>query len=334
MKILKYLLFLFISNFLFTNLNVSADVSNLSIRYTKGYVISNSSNLVWNSQNNLNTSSSFNYNYGLGMKIDLSLFADRANGSNVGKYVKINYTTCISGSSVFSNGFYGSSSDGNFTGDFTYYKDGRLGVQGSCSVGGQTGYLSTNYIIFTIKSETFVDEFTSEIKGTMSMWNGATGNTLGYATFNAIDIVEYNPSDNSNTIINQNETIINNQNNINSSLNDIKSDDVNDPSSSINQFKDKIATNGVITQLVGLPVTLFTKVLNSVNGTCSSYNLGSLFGTDLVLPCVNIETYLGSTLWNIIDVLISGLFVYTISKKFIKVFENMSSMNEGDVIGD
>lgn len=132
--------------------------------------------------------------------------------------------------------------------------------------------------------------------------------------------------------------IDNSINNVNGSINDlngtINNDNVDDPSSSINQFKDKIATNGVITQLVGLPVTLFTKVLNSVNGTCSSYNLGSLFGTDLVLPCVNIETYLGSSLWGVIDVLISGLFVYTISKKFIKVFENMSSMNEGDVIGD
>lgn len=132
--------------------------------------------------------------------------------------------------------------------------------------------------------------------------------------------------------------IDNSINNVNGSINDlngtINNDNVDDPSSSINQFKDKIATNGVITQLVGLPVNLFTRVLNSVNGSCSSYNLGSLFGTDLVLPCVNIETYLGSSLWAIIDVLISGLFVYTIRKKFIKVFENMSSMKEGDVIGD
>lgn len=132
--------------------------------------------------------------------------------------------------------------------------------------------------------------------------------------------------------------IDNSINNVNGSINDlngtINNDNVDDPSSNINQFKDKIAQNGVITQLVGLPVTLFTKVLNSVNGTCSSYNLGSLFGSDLVLPCINIETYLGSSLWGVIDVLISGLFVYTISKKFIKVFENMSSMNEGDVIGD
>lgn len=141
-----------------------------------------------------------------------------------------------------------------------------------------------------------------------------------------------------NQIINQNQQIINQGQQTNDKLNDINgsinNDNVDDPSSSINSFKDKLATNGVITQLIGLPVTLFTKVLNSVNGTCSTYNLGSLFGTDLILPCVNIQNYLGTTLWSIIDVLISGLFVYSISRKFIKVFESMSSMNEGDVIGD
>lgn len=114
----------------------------------------------------------------------------------------------------------------------------------------------------------------------------------------------------------------------------ISSSDVDDPSSSINSFNDKLAQNGVITQLIGLPVTLFSKVLNSVNGTCTSYNLGSLFGTDIIFPCINISNYLGATLWSVIDVLISGLFVYSISKKFIKVFEHMSSMNEGDVIDD
>lgn len=140
---------------------------------------------------------------------------------------------------------------------------------------------------------------------------------------------------NLNNSINNLSSGINESNNklndINSSINN---DNVDDPSSSINSFKDKIASNGVITQLIGLPVTLFSKVLNSVNGTCSNYNLGSLFGTDLILPCVNIQNYLGTTLWSVIDVLISGLFVYSISRKFIKVFESMSSMNEGDVIGD
>ena len=114
----------------------------------------------------------------------------------------------------------------------------------------------------------------------------------------------------------------------------ISSSDVDDPSTSINSFNDKLAQNGVITQLIGLPVTLFTQVLNSVNRTCNSYNLGSLFGTDIIFPCINISNYIGSTLWNVIDVLISGLFVYSLSKKFIKLFEHMSSMNEGDLIDD
>ena len=139
-------------------------------------------------------------------------------------------------------------------------------------------------------------------------------------------------------IINQNNNIINNQGNIQSGIDDIKSDinsdNVDDPSNSINSFKNNLASNGVITQLITLPVTLFSNVLNSVNGSCSNYNLGSLLGTDLILPCINIQYYVGSTLWSVIDVLISGLFVYAISRKFIKVFENLSSMKEGDVISD
>ena len=120
-------------------------------------------------------------------------------------------------------------------------------------------------------------------------------------------------------------------NNINTT---ISSDQVDDPSNAINSFNDKVAQNGVITQLIGLPVTLFSKVLNSVNGTCINYNLGNLYGTDIIFPCISIKNYIGSTLWNVIDVLISGLFVYAISRKFIKVFESMSSMKEGDVIDD
>lgn len=140
-----------------------------------------------------------------------------------------------------------------------------------------------------------------------------------------------------NNLLSQYRTL-KDQNKMDSSINDVNSsinnDNVDDPSNSINSFKDKIATNGVITQLVGLPITLFTKILNSVNGTCSSYNFGSLFGTDIVFPCIDVSNYLGKSLWNVIDVLISGLFVYSLSRKFIKVFEQMSSMNEGDVIGD
>lgn len=160
---------------------------------------------------------------------------------------------------------------------------------------------------------------------------------LSFASSLYFTDIRFYTSSEYNNLLSQYRTL-KDQNKIDSSINDINgsinNDNVDDPSNSINSFKDKIATNGVITQLVGLPITLFTKILNSVNGTCSSYNFGSLFGTDIVFPCIDVSNYLGESLWNVIDVLISGLFVYSLSRKFIKVFEHMSSMNEGDVIGD
>lgn len=116
-------------------------------------------------------------------------------------------------------------------------------------------------------------------------------------------------------------------------LNDnITDTNTDNPSSKFNEFKSFIPENVVITQLITLPISLFQKVLNSINGTCSEYNLGNLLGTDLTFPCINISNYIGSTLWNIIDMLFSGFFVLKISKKMIKTFNSFSSMEEGDVL--
>lgn len=216
---------------------------------------------------------------------------------------------------------------------------------GNCSVAGYTGALFQG--VFGVSKLPNNESFE------LTLW---AGQTYTYTTFvQIVDVSLYNDTPetrnsfinniNTNKMIDNQNQIKNKINDMQNSLNDVKgsindvngsinNDNVDDPSSSINQFKDKIAENGVITQLVGLPVTLFTKILNSVNGTCSPYNFGSLFGTDIVFPCIKVSNYLGSTLWNIIDVLISGLFVYSLSRKFIKVFEHMSSMEEGDVIGD
>lgn len=138
------------------------------------------------------------------------------------------------------------------------------------------------------------------------------------------------------TIINQNDTIIDQNTDINNSINDVNSSitnsDVDSPDSKFEEFESMLPENGVITQLITLPVSLFQKVLSSVNGTCSQYNLGSLLGTDLILPCINISNYIGSTLWNVIDILFSGFFVLVIGKKMIKAFNGFTSMKEGDVL--
>lgn len=132
--------------------------------------------------------------------------------------------------------------------------------------------------------------------------------------------------------------IVNNQNqNHNETINTITNDttyDENETSSFLEDFEEFLPDEGIVTQLVTLPIGLYTNILNSVNGTCQPFSLGSLMGTNLTLPCINVANYLGSQLWSITDILMSGFFILTIVRKFIKVFENMSSLKEGDVLGD
>lgn len=155
--------------------------------------------------------------------------------------------------------------------------------------------------------------------------------------WDALNVFSYNESPtgaiNYQTTIIQNEfnETNNNLNNINDTLED---DDIDNPSSMIEDFEDMLPTNGTITSLIALPITLYQKILNSINGTCSSFNLGSLYGTNIIMPCIELSDYLGNTLVNTIDLMMSGFFILAISKKMIKAFNNFTSMREGDVIND
>lgn len=90
----------------------------------------------------------------------------------------------------------------------------------------------------------------------------------------------------------------------------------------------KIATNNVISDLFLLPVTLYQKYLNTINNTCSSFSLGNFLGTTITFPCINIQNYLGSSLYNTIDIIISGIFVLAIRKKFVDIFNNMTNLKD------
>lgn len=141
------------------------------------------------------------------------------------------------------------------------------------------------------------------------------------------------------TILNQ---IKNNQNdykkelqNVNSSIqktNDTLTDDTIDDantSSTLKDLSEDLPTNSVISDLLLLPVRLFQNILNSINGSCSTFNLGSLYGSNLTLPCINIETLIGSTLWSVIDILFCGVFILVIRKKFVDIFENLTELRNG-----
>ena len=115
---------------------------------------------------------------------------------------------------------------------------------------------------------------------------------------------------------------------LNSNIND------NEILSKFDLYNSVLQKNGTITNLMVLPITLWTTVYDSVGQECHPFNLGNMLGTDLTLPCLNIENVLGSTLWNTIDVLFTGFFIFVISKKMILVFDKFSSLQEGDVISD
>lgn len=111
----------------------------------------------------------------------------------------------------------------------------------------------------------------------------------------------------------------------------IKDDNVDVSDDTIADLESFLPQNGVITQLITLPLTLYQHVLNSINSSCSDFSLGSLYGTELIIPCFTLDGYFGS-FWNILDLMISGFFVYTIAKKMIAVFNNMSNLEEGDIL--
>lgn len=88
-------------------------------------------------------------------------------------------------------------------------------------------------------------------------------------------------------------------------------------------------SNGVISDLLLLPVRMFQSIVNTIDGTCSDFSLGTLLGHELTMPCINLSSRLGSALYGVIDVLISGFFILSIRKKFVDIFEHFTSLKTG-----
>lgn len=129
-----------------------------------------------------------------------------------------------------------------------------------------------------------------------------------------------------NTITDQNSTINNSINQVNDTLTSEASPD----SSKYANLSNNNANNGVINNLVTLPINLARSYLNGFNSSCTPYNLGNLLGTDLVLPCINMSSYLG-VVWNVIDVIISGIFIFIFGKKCVKIFNDVTNMKNNQI---
>lgn len=158
------------------------------------------------------------------------------------------------------------------------------------------------------------------------------------------DIITNNNNNTQNIINNNNKNtqdIINNQNqnsqntqqkidNIDDTLKD-SSIDSDNASSSANDWNNKNASNGTITNLLTLPIQLMQGYVNGMNSICTPFNLGNLFGTTIILPCINVGNLVGSSLWSVIDVLFSGFMIFSIAKKLIKIFNDFTNMKSNQV---
>ena len=133
--------------------------------------------------------------------------------------------------------------------------------------------------------------------------------------------------DNSNSYTSQ---IVQNTTNINNSIND-SSIDNNNTSSSTTSWGNKNATNGTITSLLTLPISLLQAIVNGIQSSCSSFSLGSLFNTNITLPCINIGNLIGSGLWSTIDILFSGFMILAIGKKLVKIFNDFTNLKTNQV---
>lgn len=186
---------------------------------------------------------------------------------------------------------------------------------------------------------THIKQFSPELVGTydtFSIWL----KEVRYDTEQTLEDSLAGVEDKLNTQNNKTDELIGKTEETNKELGDLNDNITNDNidsdnvSNAFNEFESFVDENATISSLLTLPVTLFTAILNGMQNSCSPFNLGSLYGEDLILPCIDISSYLGGTLWTMIDIIISGFAIYFISQKFIKVFNSFSSMKEGDVIDD
>lgn len=115
----------------------------------------------------------------------------------------------------------------------------------------------------------------------------------------------------------------------------MESDDIDDSfnNSKIGEIAGKQYGNASISDIVLLPVKLLQASVNGLSSnSCSDITLGNLYGTDLTLSCISssdMTTWLGSTLYTIIDILLSFGVILGIRKLVLKIYNTIIFLKEG-----
>lgn len=116
---------------------------------------------------------------------------------------------------------------------------------------------------------------------------------------------------------------------------DYMTDDTNPTinTSDINNVIGQVQIQDPLNYLLTLPLNLLTKLNTVISaGSCSKASFGVLYGTELYLPCINFENYLGSSLWTTIDTIVGIGLLVVILKKFYDTISNILSLGKEEEI--
>lgn len=109
--------------------------------------------------------------------------------------------------------------------------------------------------------------------------------------------------------------------------------DTNDQDSKINTIKNSGYNNNSISSVILMPVKVFESAINGLSSnSCSSINLGNLYNTDLIMPCISssdMQNWLSSTLYGLIDILMSFCVILGIRKLVLKIYNTIVYLRDG-----
>lgn len=155
----------------------------------------------------------------------------------------------------------------------------------------------------------------------------------GGSTGSNQDIIDNQNKNTQNVIINQDKNtqdIIDNNNKNFDEVNKNLTDD-NVDNDNVKNFIDDLQldeSNSPVSDLAIMPLTLLNAYVSGFNSSCSPFSLGSLYGSELSLPCINLQSYLGSDLFSIIDGLFCIFMIYNIAMLCISIFESITSFDD------
>lgn len=180
--------------------------------------------------------------------------------------------------------------------------------------------------------------------GNVFLFNNYTGyQGLRISTFNVdLDssgtsaIINNNNQNTQNIMnnINENTQSINDNNNQN--YEDFTDDELGNPISSGGgggTYFDDIngSSDTPISDLLLLPVNLYTAILDNLSSVCKSYTIPWDFNggnNTLTFPCINLQNLLGSELWSLIDDLFCLFMIYNIFTLIISTYDHITNLDD------